>query len=135
MTTNESAAGAALAAVPRESVTETIERAAVELPDVDGAFLFDPEGTILASAGGEASNDAAVLALTNGVLQLADRATSDLGRGGLRHVTAQGSVGFLVASVLDSGHSLVLLGRRDARLGLLLHDLEWLGGRLQLALR
>lgn len=134
MTTNEYSANAALAAVPRESLTEAIERAAVELPDVDGAFLFDPEGTILASAGAEAANDAAVLALTNGVLQLADRATSDLGRGSLRHIAAQGHVGYVVASVLDSGHSLVLLGRKDARLGLLLHDLEWLGRRLEASL-
>lgn len=113
-----------------ETPQQILERSCYELPDVDGAFLFDPEGNNVACAGNEATNEAAIQALVNGLIQLADRATGDLGRGALNHMTLQGQLGFIVAMILDSGYTLVLLGSNDARLGLLLHDLEWLGCRI-----
>ena len=115
---------------PPETVTEAVERSVYELPSVDGAFLFDPDGSTLVAAGGEAADDAAVQALVNGLLQLAERAATDLGRGALQHLAVQGQLGYVVATTLDSGHSLILLGSHEARLGLLLHDLEWLAVRL-----
>jgi predicted regulator of Ras-like GTPase activity (Roadblock/LC7/MglB family) len=113
-----------------ESPQQLLEKAVYELPNIDGAFLFDPEGATFACAGSEAANEASIQALVNGLIQLADRTTGDLGRGALVHMALQGQLGFVVATILDSGYTLVLLGSSDARLGLLLHDLEWLGAKL-----
>ena len=117
-------------APPPETLSESVQRAVYDLPNVDGAFLFDLEGETLVAAGSEATNDAAVLALVNGLIQLAERTATDLGRGALQHLAVQGQLGYVVATILDSSHSLVLLGSHEARLGLLMHDLEWLAMRL-----
>lgn len=113
-----------------ETPQQILEKACYELPDIDGVFLFDPEGSTFACAGNEATNDASIQTLVNGVIQLAERTTGELGRGALNYIALQGQLGFIVATILDSGYTLVLLGSNDARLGLLLHDLEWIGCRL-----
>jgi predicted regulator of Ras-like GTPase activity (Roadblock/LC7/MglB family) len=114
----------------QETPQQILERACYELPNIDGAFLFDPEGSTVACAGNEATSEASIQALINGLIQLSDRATGDLGRGALNHITIQGQLGFIVAMILDSGYTLVLLGSSEARLGLLLHDAEWIGCKI-----
>ncbi|MFY9223510.1 MAG: roadblock/LC7 domain-containing protein [Blastocatellia bacterium] len=114
----------------QESPQQLLEKACYELPNIDGVFLFDPEGSTFACAGSQATNDAAIQALVGGLIQLADRTSGDLGRGALNHIALQGQLGFIVATILDSGYTLVLLGSSDARLGLLLHDLEWIGSKI-----
>lgn len=115
---------------PSESVQQFLENVFCELPHLDGVFLFAPQGGILARATDETVNDAGLSALIENSLQLGQRLASELDRGKFNYLILQCQRGPIVATRLDQGHTLVLLGRHDVRLGLVLYDLESLATRL-----
>jgi predicted regulator of Ras-like GTPase activity (Roadblock/LC7/MglB family) len=117
-----------------ESPQQFLETAFCELPHLDGVFLFTPQGEVLAQATDETVNHAGLSALIDNLLQLARRLVGELERGKLNYIALQCQRGPLVATQLELGHTLVLFGRHDVRLGLVLYDLEWLATRLAPAL-
>jgi predicted regulator of Ras-like GTPase activity (Roadblock/LC7/MglB family) len=119
---------------PGESLQQFLENAFCELPHLDGVFLFTPQGEILARATDETVNDAGLSALIENLLRLGQRLAGELDRGKFNYLALQCQRGPIVATQLDQGHTLVLLGRHDVRLGLVLYDLESLATRLGPAL-
>jgi predicted regulator of Ras-like GTPase activity (Roadblock/LC7/MglB family) len=119
---------------PGESLQQFLENAFCELPHLDGVFLFTPQGEVLARATDEAVNDAGLYALIENLLQQGQRLAGELERGKFNYLALQCQRGPVVATQLDQGHTLVLLGRHDVRLGLVLYDLESLATRLSPAL-
>jgi predicted regulator of Ras-like GTPase activity (Roadblock/LC7/MglB family) len=115
---------------PGESLQQFLENAFCELPHLDGVFLFTPQGEVLARATDETINDAGLSALIENLLQLGQRLAGELDRGKFNYLALQCQRGPIVATQLDQGHTLVLFGRHDVRLGLVLYDLESLATRL-----
>lgn len=119
---------------PGESLQQFLENAFCELPHLDGVFLFTPQGEVLARATDETVNDAGLSAFIENLLQLGQRLASELERGKFNYLAMQCQRGPIVATRLDQGYTLVLLGRHDVRLGMVLYDLESLATRLAPAL-
>jgi predicted regulator of Ras-like GTPase activity (Roadblock/LC7/MglB family) len=119
---------------PDETPQQFLENAFCELPHIEGVFLFAPKGEVLAQATDESINPASLSALVGNLLEIAQRLADELERGKTNYVALQCQRGPIVATRLDQGHVLVLLGRHDVRLGLVLYDLEWLATRLLPAL-
>jgi predicted regulator of Ras-like GTPase activity (Roadblock/LC7/MglB family) len=119
---------------PGETLQQFLENAFCELPHLDGVFLFTPQGESLARATDETVNDAGLSSLMENMLRLGQRLASELQRGKFNYLAMQCQRGPIVATRLDQGHTLVLLGRHDVRLGLVLYDLESLATRLGPAL-
>lgn len=115
---------------PGETPQQFLENAFCELPHIEGVFLFTPEGEVLAQTTDSTVNAASFSALVGSLLQSAQFLVGELERGKLNYVALQCQRGPLVAARLDSGHTLVLLGHHDIRLGLVLYDLESLATRL-----
>jgi predicted regulator of Ras-like GTPase activity (Roadblock/LC7/MglB family) len=119
---------------PGETPQQFLEIAFCELPHIEGVFLFTPPGEVLAQATDETVNAAGLSALVGNLLQIAQRLAGELERGKLNYIALQYQGGPVVATRLDSGHTLALLGRHEVRLGLVLYDLESLATRLLPAL-
>lgn len=119
---------------PGESLQQFLENAFCELPHLDGVFLFTPQGEVLARATDETVNDAGLSAFIENLLQLGQRLASELERGKFNYLAIQYQRGPIVTTRLDQGYTLVLLGRHDVRLGMVLYDLESLATRLAPAL-
>ncbi len=118
-----------------ESPQQFLEKAFCELPHLDGVFLFAPQGEVLASATDATINHVGLSALTNSLLQLGQRLARELERGKFNYIALQCQRGPIVATRLEQGNTLVLLGRHDVRLGMVLYDLERLATQLSPALR
>jgi len=104
-----------------------------ELPHVDNLFLFAPTGETVFTSD-EANRHADLPALASSVWQCAQNAAGELKRGKLNYLALQTPCGFIVATRLQPGHILILLGRVEVRLGLLLYEMETLARRLELTL-
>ncbi|GEM_PF-4025039 len=104
-----------------------------ELPHIENLFLFAPTGEMVFSSD-EANRHADLPALAGSVWQGAQSVASELKRGKLNYLALQTPGGFIVATRLKPGHILILLGRDDVRLGLVLYEMESLASRLELVL-
>ena len=115
------------------SVEQFLSKAFCELPHIDSLFLFAPTGEMVFSSD-EANRHADLPALVGSIWQGAQSVAGELKRGKLHYLALQTPSGFIVATRLKPGHILILLGRIDVRLGLVLYEMESLASRLELAL-
>lgn len=92
-------------------------------PDVEAAALIGADGSILAMAAeGELAE---VLAPTLTLLaSVGGRAATELGRGALKTIVMEGSLGLLVGEDLGDGRLLSVLAGQTGALGLLLDDVR-----------
>lgn len=104
-----------------------------ELPHIDSLFLFAPTGEVVFTSD-EANRHADLTELVSSAWQGAQSIASELKRGKLNYLALQTPGGFIVATRLKPGHILILLGRVEVRLGLVLYEMESLASRLELAL-
>jgi len=95
------------------SVEQFLSNAFCELPHLESLFLFAPTGEVVFAS---------------------QSVAGELKRGKLKYLALQTPSGFIVATRLKPGHILILLGRIDVRLGLVLYEMESLASRLELAL-
>jgi len=114
-------------------VEQFLDNVFCELPHIDSLFLFAPTGEMVFSSD-EANRHADLPALAGSLWQGAQSIAGELKRGKLNYLALQTPCGFIVATRLKPGHLLILLGRVDVRLGLVLYEMESLASRLELAL-
>jgi len=115
------------------TVEQFLGNAFCELPHIDSLFLFAPNGeTVFSSEETNCHTD--LPALADSIWQSAQNAVGALKRDKLNYLALQTPGGFIVATRLQPGHILILLGCLEVRLGLLLYEMETLARRLELTL-
>jgi predicted regulator of Ras-like GTPase activity (Roadblock/LC7/MglB family) len=115
------------------AVGQFLDNVFCELPHIDSLFLFAPTGEMVFTSD-EANRHAELPALAGSVWQGAQSVAGELKRDKLNYLALQTPSGCIAATRLKPGHILILLGRVDVRLGLVLYEMESLAGRLELVL-
>lgn len=92
-------------------------------PSAHAVAIVDPDGAIEEVLAPEGVEDA-IGPTTTTLTTLADAALADLGRGQLTCCILEGTFGRAVFRDLGNGSTLVVIAEADARLGLLLDDVD-----------
>lgn len=111
---------------PRAALTE-LRRLS---PEVEAAIIIDANGGIEAVHAGE-EMEGTIAPIMTTLATMAERASMELGRGGLNRLVLDGSNGQLVAHDLGGGRVMAAVCGRGAPLGLLLDDISACAARLR----
>ncbi|HRP09362.1 MAG TPA: roadblock/LC7 domain-containing protein, partial [Gemmatimonadales bacterium] len=93
-------------------------------PDAAGAIVVSDEGLMIDAALPPGLEDEAVAALAATALKSLATFTAALGHGGLREMVIESEHGDVVILPVKAHTHLLVIARRDAELGDLLHDLH-----------
>lgn len=93
-------------------------------PEVEAAAYLEDDGTILGFAPKESAVEDLVAPLMLTLVNVADRATQELGRGVVDTVMVEASQGLLLAKDVSEGRMVAVLASKKAPLGLVLADLN-----------
>ena len=93
-------------------------------PELEAAAVISVEGLMIASALPESIAEDRMAAMSAAMLALGERIAMDLDRGDLKQVYIKGEVGFVVLMSLDERAVLATLASDDAKLGLVLLDMQ-----------
>ena len=107
-----------------EQLVERLRDLQASSGDVEGAAIVSVDGLSMASSlSGEIEEDR-VSAMSAAMLSLGERIASELGRGELDQVNVKGDEGYVILTAVGEEAVLTVLARKDAKLGLILLDVN-----------
>ncbi len=92
--------------------------------DIEGAAIVSEDGLIIASALQQGTEEGRVAAMSSAMLSIGDRIGMELKRGKLEQVYVKGEEGYVVLMHAGAHAVLVVLARKEAKLGLLFLDMK-----------
>lgn len=93
-------------------------------PDVEASAVVSVDGLIMASALPASAEEDRVSAMSAAMLSLGERIAGELGRGGLEQVYIHGNEGYVVIMAVGIEAVLTVLCREQAKLGLVLLEMD-----------
>lgn len=105
-------------------LAEALDKLMADSHDVQAAALVSLDGFTMASALPEGMHEDRVGAMSAAILGLGERASAELGRGGLSQVFIQGDNGYVILTAAGDRAVLTCLADTDAKLGLVLYDMR-----------
>ncbi|RMG81287.1 MAG: hypothetical protein D6712_16590 [Chloroflexi bacterium] len=107
-----------------EQLVERLRDLQASSGDVEGAAIVSVDGLSMASVlSGDIEEDR-VSAMSAAMLSLGERISSELGRGELDQVNVKGDQGYVILTAVGEEAVLTVLARKDAKLGLILLDVN-----------
>lgn len=92
--------------------------------DVEAAAIVSVDGLSMASMLPQGIEDDRVSAMSAAMLSLGERIASELTRGELEQVNVKGDNGYVILTSVGEEAVLTVLARKDAKLGLILLDVN-----------
>lgn len=107
-----------------ERLAQALDDLMANSMDVQAAALVSMDGFTMAAALPEGMQEDRVGAMSAAILGLGERAAAELGRGHLSQVFIEGDDGYVVLIAAGSRAVLTTLALPDAKLGLVLYDMQ-----------
>jgi hypothetical protein len=101
-----------------------LDKLMTENHDIEASALVSLDGFTMASALPEGMHEDRVGAMSAAILGLGERAATELGRGSLSQVFIQGENGYVVLMAAGARAVLTALADSQAKLGLVLYDMQ-----------
>ncbi|MGH2628842.1 MAG: roadblock/LC7 domain-containing protein [Anaerolineales bacterium] len=95
-----------------------------QTPDIEASAVVSVDGLVIASALPDGVEEDRVSAMSAAMLSLGERISGELGRGLLEQVYIHGDDGYVVLMAVGSDAVLTALARPQAKLGLVLLEME-----------
>lgn len=109
-------------ATKAEQIDDILTSLSQTTPDVEAAAVVDVEGLIIGSVLPSDTDEDEVAAMSAALLGLADRITAELRRGAFEMAMLQGKDGLVITVPAGDDAALLVMARRNARLGLIFLD-------------
>ena len=107
-----------------EMMVDRLRDLQAKTPDVEASAVVSVDGLIMASALPAAAEEDRVSAMSAAMLSLGERIAGELGRGGLDQVYIHGNGGYVLLRAIGNQAVLTVLAREQARLGLVLLEMN-----------
>ncbi len=107
-----------------EQLVERLRDLQASSGDVEGAAIVSVDGLSMASSLSGNIEEDRVSAMSAAMLSLGERISSELGRGELDQVNVKGTDGYVILTAVGEEAVLTVLARKDAKLGLILLDVN-----------
>jgi predicted regulator of Ras-like GTPase activity (Roadblock/LC7/MglB family) len=124
MTVNAHTETSAVSKSRTEQLMERLRDLQAGSGDVEAAAIVSVDGLTIASALPAGIEDDRVSAMSAAMLSLGERIASELRRGELEQVNVRGDNGYVILTSVGEEAVLTVLARKDARLGLILLDVN-----------
>lgn len=105
-------------------LAEVLDRLMTDAPQIDAAALVSLDGFTMASALPDGMQEDRVGAMSAAILGLGERAAAELGKGKLSQVFIEGEQGYVMLIAAGDRAVLTCLAASDAKLGLVLYDMQ-----------
>ncbi|OGO27858.1 MAG: hypothetical protein A2Z16_00140 [Chloroflexi bacterium RBG_16_54_18] len=93
-------------------------------PDIEASAVVSGDGLILASILPPGVEEDRVSAMSAALLGLGEQISGELGRGHLEQVYVSGTLGFVLLTSCGENAVLTVLAKKDAKLGVVFHDMR-----------
>lgn len=93
-------------------------------PNIEASAIVSVDGLIIASALPADVDEDRISAMSAAMLSLGERIAEELRRGKLEKVYIEGDNGFIVLMAVGEDAVLTVLARKQAKLGLVIHDMK-----------
>ncbi len=93
-------------------------------PNIEASAVVSVDGLIIASSLPAEVDEDRISAMSAAMLSLGERIADELRRGTLEKVYIEGNNGFIVLMAVGEDAVLTVLARKQARLGLIIHDMK-----------
>ncbi len=93
-------------------------------PNIEASAVVSVDGLIIASSLPADVDEDRISAMSAAMLSLGERIADELRRGTLEKVYIEGNNGFIVLMSVGEDAVLTVLARKEARLGLIIHDMK-----------
>ena len=113
-----------MAKSPTDLMVERLRDLEKRTPDVEASAVVSVDGLIIASALPDNVEEDRVSAMSAAMLSLGERISGELGRGLLEQVYIHGNDGYVLLMAVGSDAVLTALARPQAKLGLVLLEME-----------
>jgi predicted regulator of Ras-like GTPase activity (Roadblock/LC7/MglB family) len=117
-----------------ETPQQFLDRIFCEIPHIEGMFLIDARGEMVAHAANEGRFCEKLPQMTNDLLQLAASAAQAVGLGPAQYLLLKNEGGYMMTVLFEHGHVLVVLGRDHIRPDVIQYSAEWIVNKLSLML-
>ncbi len=105
-------------------LTKKLEQLEATSHDIGGAAIVSYDGFLIASTLPTGTDEELVAALSARMVSTAERSTKELGREGLSEVYVKDSNGYILMRTINENAVLIILARKDAKLGVLFPDMR-----------
>lgn len=92
--------------------------------EIEGAAIVSEDGLIIASALQQNIEEGRVAAMSSAMLSIGDRIVLELKRGNLEQIFVKGDAGFVIMMHAGPHAVLVVLAKKEAKLGLVFLDMS-----------
>jgi len=93
-------------------------------PDIEASAVVSGDGLILASGLPPGMEEDRISAMSAALLGLGEQIASELGRGHLEQIYVRGAQGFVLLTSVGEKAVLTVLAKREAKLGVVFHDMR-----------
>lgn len=93
-------------------------------PDIEASAVVSVDGLILASGLPPGMEEDRISAMSAALLGLGEQIASELGRGLLEQIYMRGAQGFVLLTSVGEKAVLTVLAKREAKLGVVFHDMR-----------
>jgi uncharacterized protein len=93
-------------------------------PDIEASAVVSGDGLILASILPAGVEEDRVSAMSAALVGLGEQISGELGRGLLEQVYVRGTLGFVLLTSCGEKAVLTVLAKKDAKLGVVFHDMR-----------
>jgi len=107
-----------------EQLVERLRDLQASSGDVEAAAIVSVDGLSMASSLPADIEEDRVSAMSDAMLSLGERISSELGRGALEQVMVKGENGYVILTAVGEEAVLTVLARKDAKLGLIFLDIN-----------
>lgn len=122
--THRTLKGALMAKSRTELMVNRLRDLQASTPDVEASAVVSVDGLIMASALPGAAEEDRVSAMSAAMLSLGERIAGELGRGSLDQVYIHGNEGYVLLMAVGVDAVLTVLAREQAKLGLVLLEMN-----------
>jgi predicted regulator of Ras-like GTPase activity (Roadblock/LC7/MglB family) len=107
-----------------EQLNQILEKLQKNSRDIEACAVVSEDGLMIASLLPEGFEEAQVAAMSAAMMSTGIRATQELDRGTLQQLFVKGENGYVIGMYAGPKAVLVLLARKEAKLGLIFLDLS-----------
>jgi hypothetical protein len=107
-----------------ESLSKSLRSLQSSLSDVEASAVVSEDGLIIASALPQGIEEARIAAMSATLLSMGSRTAHELRRGGMEQLFVKGEQGFAIVTGAGRHAVLLVLVRKEAKLGLIFFELR-----------
>jgi predicted regulator of Ras-like GTPase activity (Roadblock/LC7/MglB family) len=107
-----------------EILNEILKSLSISNPDIEAAAIFSTEGLPVASSLPAAVEEDRMAANSSAVLAASEKAVGELNVGDFEQVFIRGTDGYAIISRAGAEAILVIIARKDAKLGMVFFDIK-----------